>query len=464
MATIEGKKLSYNEAVSQYKGYIDTFNSIFKLKTTSKDEIKQIFEQIKTNLIEPKIFTSKLLILSITNLVPYNNRYFKSYWELFKLIYEKYPVKKHYSEIPEFFDYFIYKQYGSVLDQNHEGLFDKCEPNKYLFEIHEKNTIYRAIMDDDIELFITFIEREDFDKQKLLTSEFYPPSNKGYSYLELCCYHGAVGCFKLLRTKFNSEITEDCLNLSFLGANQEIMNECLKFQKPTEESMGMAIMSHNIDFVFYLLNEHGIKIDLSQCSRAYNVEVFLAHLDSTNDINGCFNASPIFNLLPLTEYLFSLGADIDTKGEYDDDALHLSAQYNCAEIAEFLISQGADLNANNRFNQSPIFECCFLDSAETAQVLISHGAKLNLTDNIYGETSLHKAAGSNCVKVAKILLENGENANAKEKHGKTPLHVAAEHNYTEIAELLLSHGADINAKDNEGKTPLKYADENNNET
>ncbi|EAY13284.1 hypothetical protein TVAG_464180 [Trichomonas vaginalis G3] len=67
------------------------------------------------------------------------------------------------------------------------------------FEIHATNTIYRAILDNDKERFITFTENECFDENQNLQSELYPYSNKGYSLLELCCYQGAVDCFKFLR-------------------------------------------------------------------------------------------------------------------------------------------------------------------------------------------------------------------------------------------------------------------------
>ena len=93
--------------------------------------------------------------------------------------------------------------------------------------IQAENTIYRAIMNNDKERFIAFTEREEFDKDQKLESSLYP--KYGYnSLLELCCYHGAIDCFKFLRMKFTSEITTKCLEFSFLGGNSEIMSECLK--------------------------------------------------------------------------------------------------------------------------------------------------------------------------------------------------------------------------------------------
>ncbi|EAY16453.1 hypothetical protein TVAG_004840 [Trichomonas vaginalis G3] len=84
-------------------------------------------------------------------------------------------------------------------------------------------------MNNDLERFITFTERKEFDQYQKLISKLYPYFEKGYSLLELCWYHGVVDCFKLFRTKFSSEITLTCLELSFLGKNPEIMSESVKY-------------------------------------------------------------------------------------------------------------------------------------------------------------------------------------------------------------------------------------------
>ena len=149
-------------------------------------------------------------------------------------------------------NFLFYKEYGIKLDKS----ANFKEFNSKNLDIHTKNTIYRAIMYNDKERFISFIEQEGFDKNQRLNSKLYPDSYEGYSLFELCCYHGAVDCFKLLRTKFSSEITQICLQLSFLGGNPEIMSECLKYKKPDSSTMQYAIISHNIDFVTFLMNEY----------------------------------------------------------------------------------------------------------------------------------------------------------------------------------------------------------------
>ncbi|EAY00139.1 hypothetical protein TVAG_330680 [Trichomonas vaginalis G3] len=151
-------------------------------------------------------------------------------------------------------------------------------------------------MNNDKEKFIAFTERDEFDGNQKLVSILYPYSYEGYSLLELCCYHGAVDCFKFLRTKFNSEITQKCLELSFLGGIQEIMSECLKHQIPNKACMEYAIISHNIDVVTFLMNEYNIEINLEDCGIYNNIESYLVYFDQTNDINKCFVYSSILNI------------------------------------------------------------------------------------------------------------------------------------------------------------------------
>ena len=242
-----------------------------------------------------------------------------------------------------------------VLNENGRKNFNDFEDSHYSSDIHEQNTIHRSIMYDDKISLIIFTESEGFDKNQKLKSELYPYSYEGISLLELCCYHGSVDCFKILITKFQSEITPECLRYSFLSGNQAILNECLKVQKPDNECMKYAIISHNIDFVTFLMNEHNIAIDLELCNEYNNLQSFLVYLDQTKDINTCFAYSPIFCLLPLLEYFILNGAIINARNQYGYTPLHYAARDNNKKLVELLISHGADINAINISGYTPIY-------------------------------------------------------------------------------------------------------------
>ncbi|EAX87521.1 ankyrin repeat protein, putative [Trichomonas vaginalis G3] len=419
----------YSELRNTHKYYIDIYNSLYQLKSEKEEELNLIFKMIKTELIESNKHLPKNIIKDILKIIPYNNRYTKSYLFLAKLFYDEYHVEE-VKGISDISNILFYKEYGFKLNKSDDFGKDDFEN----LDIHTENTIYRAIMNNDLERFITFTGIDGFDKDQKLKSELYPYPFAQYSLLELCCYHGAVDCFKFLRTKFNSEITQKCLELSFLSGNSEIMSECLKYQKPDEVCMKYAIISHNIDFVTFLMNEYNLEINLEICGDHKNLESFLVYFDQTNDINKCFVYSPIFNIPSLTEYFLSHGANINEKDKRGETALHIAALYNSKEIAEFLISHGANINEKDQNGETALYKAALYNSKETAELLISHGANINEKDQ-NGETALYKAALYNSKETAEFLISHGVNINEKNKSGETALQIAARINNKEIVEI-----------------------------
>ncbi|EAX97289.1 hypothetical protein TVAG_123390 [Trichomonas vaginalis G3] len=436
----------FSELRSIYKYYIDSYNALYQLKTENEEDLNSIYKLIKTELIDSQKYPPTKIIIDILCIIPYNNRYTKSYLSLAKHISDDYHVTDVRNAGP-MSDFLFYKEYGIKLDK-----FDDFEN----LEIHTEDTIYRAIMYNDLERFIAFTERYGFDKDQTLESISYPQSLYGYSLLELCCYHGAVDCFKFLRTNFQSIITETCLKFSFLGGNPEIMSECLKHQHPNEGCMRYAIISHNIDFVTFLMNEYKIKIDLLDCAQYNNIEPLLVYFDQTNDVNKCFNISVRFNIPSLCEYFLSNGININAKYEGGKTALHIAAYYHSKETAELLISHGININEKDNDGETALHIAAFHNSKEIAELLISHGININEKDND-GETALHIAAFHNSIETAELLISHGININEKDNDGQTALYYAAKNYCKEAAELLISHGININEKDNYGQTALHIA-------
>lgn len=70
---------------------------------------------------------------------------------------------------------------------------------------------------------------------------------------------------------------------------------------------------------------------------------------------------------------------------------------------------------------------------------------------------LHIAAYSNSVDAARLLIQYGEDVNAKNSVGDTPLHVAARYNAWETADLLISNGAEAQAINKRSQTPIDIA-------
>ncbi|EAY19787.1 hypothetical protein TVAG_178310 [Trichomonas vaginalis G3] len=104
------------------------------------------------------------------------------------------------------------------------------------------------------------------------------------------------------------------------------MSECLKCQEPYYKCMKYAIISHNIDFVTFLMNEYNLEINLDYCIDYNNLELILVCFDQTNDINKCLVNSIMLGIPSLCDYFLSHGANINEKNKDGQTVLHIAAE------------------------------------------------------------------------------------------------------------------------------------------
>ena len=174
--------------MGKYKGYHDTITALYNLKTTNEEELRRTYQNIKINLIDTTLLKPNRIV-NIISSIPLSNSYqYYSYLTILEKLNHEYPG----------------------IDQEIINDYKKWSNH---YDPLNKNTIYKAIMNDDIKSFVSFTEREGFDQSHTELHYFTSSDYILCTLMEFCCIHGAVNCFKFLRTEFKSLITEQCLSL-----------------------------------------------------------------------------------------------------------------------------------------------------------------------------------------------------------------------------------------------------------
>ncbi|CAK8994577.1 unnamed protein product [Durusdinium trenchii] len=121
-----------------------------------------------------------------------------------------------------------------------------------------------------------------------------------------------------------------------------------------------------------------------------------------------------------------------------------------------VLGQKASPNARDAHGDTALHLAASLDfkHGSLAALLLKNGADINAQDRHLG-TPLHNAVAGQS-NLAKELVENGADIGREDRWKRTPLHTAAEHGKAELATLLLHEGAGITAND-WGATPLHRA-------
>lgn len=175
--------------------------------------------------------------------------------------------------------------------------------------------------------------------------------------------------------------------------------------------------------------------------------------------------------------LLERGADVNARLAYEWAALHLTAQEGHEEAAEVLLELGAEPDVHLTNGWTPLHVAARNGRERVAARLIANRAALDARANNDWRsdaqraqdhrhkdwinkdwTPLHVAVEYGQQGVARILLENGADANARNHQGQTPLHIAVEKGHRRLIQLLLGDDrTDADVRDNQKRTPLQTA-------
>ena len=255
--------------------------------------------------------------------------------------------------------------------------------------------------------------------------------------------------------------------------------------------------------------------DIWSAAAAGNIKVVKQNLAKGVDINAkdsvfgstALSSAALFGHTKIIALLLEAGADVNVKNRAGGTPLHNAAFLGQYEAAKLLLENGADVNIRNGDGGTPsdaaavdwettrfilgmlrikaskekieagrtrVVEllqqhgaatntgsesnalCNAVRSGDlqTVKEQLGNGVDINGGDSEFGVTALSWTALLGYMEIAKFLIEEGADVNAKSRDGSTALHSAAFLGHAEIAELLIQEGAAVNPKNYRDETPL----------
>ena len=159
------------------------------------------------------------------------------------------------------------------------------------------------------------------------------------------------------------------------------------------------------------------------------------------------------------EWLAS-GFDPNFECSYLGTGMMIAAWRGDIPMMELFLKHGADVNFENRFHEQALMLAVWKGQREAAGWLVLHGAKVNREGNEW--SALHYAAFAGHDEIARFLIENKADVNARSTNGSSVLMMAAREGNENIAALLLKHGALRTATNDLGEDAMKWAMRNGN--
>ncbi len=140
-------------------------------------------------------------------------------------------------------------------------------------------------------------------------------------------------------------------------------------------------------------------------------------------------------------------------------SFHKAAVDGNIEQVKLLISKGADISTKDDYGQTALHYAVVKGYNNITQYLLENGAEVDPIDNA-GRTPLHYASGAGGaygviggdIGTAQFLLDKGANINTADKWGWIPLHYATRMRNKDMVELLVNRGADSNIPNKRGHT------------
>ncbi|KAE8878125.1 hypothetical protein PF005_g14068 [Phytophthora fragariae] len=160
--------------------------------------------------------------------------------------------------------------------------------------------------------------------------------------------------------------------------------------------------------------------------------------------------------LDVAEFLLEQAkASVNVQDDAGWTPLMSAASAGHGDIVGLLLSKGADANLANENGQIPLHY--HRGRQEIVELLLDYTRDVNQADNI-GSTPLMRALGGKpSPGIIALLVDHGAKVNTRDVGGNTPLHLAISEGYEDIARFLLENGANPNAKNKDEQRCMDLA-------
>ena len=159
----------------------------------------------------------------------------------------------------------------------------------------------------------------------------------------------------------------------------------------------------------------------------------------------------------IVEALINAGADITRNTWSGETPLHAAIFGGNLDIVRLLIERGVDVNAkDSRMGQTPLMRAVAGGNKEITLALIASGANLSSISK-GGFQAIHFAALYGQKEIAEILINaNAQGQTAVSELG-SPFLIALSEGHEMVARLLLTDEVNVNARNSDGTAPLHEA-------
>uniref|UniRef100_A0A1I8GXV8 ANK_REP_REGION domain-containing protein n=1 Tax=Macrostomum lignano TaxID=282301 RepID=A0A1I8GXV8_9PLAT len=130
-------------------------------------------------------------------------------------------------------------------------------------------------------------------------------------------------------------------------------------------------------------------------------------------------------------------------GDNSGAALHLASSTGQVAVVDWLLRAQADVNRRQEAGATPLFLAAEFGHAGVAKLLLQNGANADLPRWDSGDAPLHIACDKGHTAVVDRLIAAGADLNPVQEAGCTPIYMAAQNGHSKIVARLLRAGVDL---------------------